>query len=536
MGKNIAAAFATPAVDDEHGAKRQKGNDGSAVAQESAEKKDHERAIKIQMRVTRAQKRELERIFDFARETKNCANEIVRERYAKNPELGVPHAFNFIDVRNAWSRRTEGARPEGMYRNFGDLAVRELCNSYKTCLANGTHGFGRLPAIKFESAYSERSPDTDNDPFKTHLTEVINIAADPKKIYEDKKKKSTCKRKLNKPNKPKQPKKYSSLKMFTATAHSTRRHHPECLAHFGQDMECLGGIILRDSPRVIQTLLDCGDRLVKQCKIQWDHRTDSFYFLFHYTIPNLPDPDPAFASKRVVALDPGISPFQHWISPTSGSHGTLFNVSDELKARSGRVQTLIDRLKKHRRLCSLQYPCPAGRVSRKSNSQMTRYEFRRSANFRHRTTRRLKHRLARERVRVRNWVKLGHYDTAKFLLTRFDLIIAPVLKASHLLKGHGLCREAKKKLGTQSHYLFRQRLISASAKYAGAHVMETKEPGTSKTCTGCGHWHADLLLSDKQFNCPRCGLCVDRQMAGARNNLLAAYGRALGVGWDGRRV
>ena len=141
------------------------------------------------------------------------------------------------------------------------------------------------------------------------------------------------------------------------------------------------------------------------------------------------------------------------------------------------------------RLCSLQYPCPTGRVSRKSNCQMTRYEFRRSANFRHSTTRRLKHRLARERVRLHNWVRLGHYDTAKFLLTRFDLIIAPVLKVSHLLKGHD----------------------------------------------GCGHWHADLLLSYKLFTCQRCGLCVDRQIAGVRNNLLAAYGRALGVGWDGRR-
>ena len=43
------------------------------------------------------------------------------------------------------------------------------------------------------------------------------------------------------------------------------------------------------------------------------------------------------------------------------------------------------------------------------------------------------------------------------------------------------------------------------------------------------------MLGDETFVCPRCGLCVDRQMAGARNNLLAAYGRALGVGWDGQR-
>ena len=233
-------------------------------------------------------------------------------------------------------------------------------------------------------------------------------------------------------------------------------------------------------------------------------------------------------------MDPGITPFQHWVSPTSGSQGTLFNVSEELKARTARVQALQNRLVKHRRLCSLSYPCRAGRI-RRHNSQMSRYEFRRSANFRHRITRRLKHRLASERVRLFNWVRLGHYDTAKFLLQRFDVIIAPILKASQLLKQHGLSRAGKKKLATQSHFLFRQRLISASAKYPGAYVFETKEPGTSKTCMGCGHWHADLVLSDKVFRCPRCSLCVDRQMAGARNNLFAAYGRALGVGWDGQR-
>jgi len=44
---------------------------------------------------------------------------------------------------------------------------------------------------------------------------------------------------------------------------------------------------------------------------------------------------------------------------------------------------------------------------------------------------------------------------------------------------------------------------------------------------------ADLRVQDKRFICPRCGVVVDRQLAGARNNFLAAYGMAVGVGWDG---
>jgi putative transposase len=86
---------------------------------------------------------------------------------------------------------------------------------------------------------------------------------------------------------------------------------------------------------------------------------------------------------------------------------------------------------------------------------------------------------------------------------------------------------------TWSHYLFRQRLKSAADRYAGRSVYETTEPGTSKTCTNCGFWKANLLLSDKIFDCPRCNISVDRQLAGARNNFLAAYGLAIGVGWDG---
>jgi putative transposase len=104
-----------------------------------------------------------------------------------------------------------------------------------------------------------------------------------------------------------------------------------------------------------------------------------------------------------------------------------------------------------------------------------------------------------------------------------------------------LSKKTKRKLGspavrkmlTWSHYADRQRLKSTAARYAGRHVIESQEPGTSKTCTNCGYWHAGLALSDRTFVCPRCHIEVDRDVAGARKNFFSEYGRAVGVGWDG---
>ena len=63
------------------------------------------------------------------------------------------------------------------------------------------------------------------------------------------------------------------------------------------------------------------------------------------------------------------------------------------------------------------------------------------------------------------------------------------------------------------------------------HVYETTEPGTSKTCTHCGTWKANL--SGMVYKCNACKVVVDRQFAGARNNFFAAYGMAVDIGWDG---
>jgi putative transposase len=49
--------------------------------------------------------------------------------------------------------------------------------------------------------------------------------------------------------------------------------------------------------------------------------------------------------------------------------------------------------------------------------------------------------------------------------------------------------------------------------------FETSQTYTSKTCGSCGHIHKKLG-GNKVFNCPLCGVKLDRDVNGARNNLL----------------
>jgi transposase len=88
---------------------------------------------------------------------------------------------------------------------------------------------------------------------------------------------------------------------------------------------------------------------------------------------------------------------------------------------------------------------------------------------------------------------------------------------------------------TFSPGLFCARLQSKAACYAGRHVFcDTGEPGTSKTSSCCGWWNAALSVGQKKMVCPQCSVILDRQINGARGNMLAAIGRATGIPWDGR--
>ena len=312
--------------------------------------------------------------------------------------------------------------------------------------------------------------------------------------------------------------KHSPLLSFKAVPFNSD-NRAECLAHFGCNLESVGGIRLQDKSHVIQKLLAEGRRLTETCKIRWDKRTRAFHFLYTHEIPRLEDPDPEFETKRIVATDPGVRRFQTFYSPTSGEVGVLLHKQRaEMERRCFDIDKRTSWLAK-RRDRERQPECKP-----------------RSRKQRQRTVRGKRRRLAKERVRLHQWMKFTHYDAANALLESFDLVIAPKLATQDMVPRNGRVFGAAtaRAMYTWSHGLFTQRLESAAARYAGRCVLTTLgEPGTSKTCAHCGKWDAGLGGAAR-YECARCGACYDRDVGGARNNFMAAFGIAVGIGWDGQ--
>jgi len=68
----------------------------------------------------------------------------------------------------------------------------------------------------------------------------------------------------------------------------------------------------------------------------------------------------------------------------------------------------------------------------------------------------------------------------------------------------------------------RQLLYKAQQAGVQIHVVSRWQP-SSKTCSGCGWYHADLQLADRVFVCQECGLVIDRDINASRNLELLAY-------------
>jgi transposase len=453
----------------------------------SVELKGQMRTYKVLMLPTREQKIELKRCFAVARHAYNYANERIRRAGART---------NFIELRNEWTNRPPLPWASEPHTK---VATRIQQHAIKQCVDAYVSNYAiqkKKPRHQFEVKYRSLLSTT---------TETLVIEKDEV----TRSKSGVCTRK-----------RFEAINDMP-----TLPRRSECLLHLGNNLERSGGLRLQDSSKVIALLLAEQTRLKENAKILWEKRLGKFYFIYAYEQPKLEDPDPMFEKKRVVATDPGLSPFQEWYSPTSGEFGVLLDGGRDGKLKRCKV---IDALQT--------------RLERRKQAPMVTSERRRECcswqkqkRLYARTTRRLRKRFQRACSGLRNWMENGHYSAANFLLQKHDVIIQPILHVKELTDTgkRDLNSKGARAMYTWGHYQFRQRLKSVATRYPGRHVYETTEPGTSKTCTHCGFWNPKLKLGDKIFDCPRCCVQVDRQLAGARNNFFAAYGMAIGRGWDG---
>ena len=428
-----------------------------------------------------AQKVQLKRAFAAKRNAYNWANSRVRNESAQPNSIQLQKEWSALKTKPPWLLTVS--------TQFQREGIKQLCFAYASNIAKRRKGKTCLShfKVRYQSHYNKT----------TTPTEVLVVPKD-----QGEKKSSIL----------------SRFEPLDDLSTARRNQRVCCLVFLGMNLSDTGGIRLQGKPEAIGRALNEGKLLKETAKIHWDKRTDTFHFIHTYDSP--PTFGPLNETERIVSLDPGTRPFQAWYSPTSGEHGEL--LAADRKILYNKCKT-IDRLQ--------------SRLSKRLKST------RRTSGQHRNTTRQLKRKLARERRRVHNWVKGAHYDAANFLLERHDLILAPALEVKKLTDTHlrNIHSETARAMYTWSHYLFRQRLKSAAHRYPGRRVVELiterdkagriikpAEPGTSKTCGLCGHWHASLG-SSMRFVCPNCGVAIDRQLNGARNNFLAAYGRAVGV-------
>ena len=148
----------------------------------------------------------------------------------------------------------------------------------------------------------------------------------------------------------------------------------------------------------------------------------------------------------------------------------------------------------------------------------------------------------RECFRNREWMRHAHYDAVRYLCGQWDVVISACAFSlvqtlqmvaantpfKQLMQRQNPTNGKQRVIGKQtvsqlqfwSHFTFNQRLASR-AETEGVHVCWTRENGTSKTCGRCGSWNANLGASET-FDCEKCKWKANRDVNGARNNLLCA--------------
>ena len=259
----------------------------------------------------------------------------------------------------------------------------------------------------------------------------------------------------------------------------------------------LGYVSMRDSNWLIDKLVE-DNGLSENGNLVWDKRSNNFYMIATLDVPKPRDPDPLWQEKRLVSLDPGSKTFQTYYSP-DGTHGDLLVGMDAYVHRQNEriadVTRDIQQLKKDKDLPSC---VRQRRISHRSKL------------------------LKRLRCKIENWRMNVHYGAANFLLREYDVIFLPEFKTSRMVvrSTRNIPKSVVKSLYGLAHYQFKMRLKSKAEMYAGRHVVDIKEPGTSKTCGACGHWNA-TLGGKRLYDCDNCGIRIDRDVNGARNNLLA---------------
>lgn len=125
---------------------------------------------------------------------------------------------------------------------------------------------------------------------------------------------------------------------------------------------------------------------------------------------------------------------------------------------------------------------------------------------------RAKRLVAKTHAKVRRQRGWFHWQQARSLVSRFDLIAVEKLNVKGMAQSN-----LAKSIHDAGWAGFVQKL-SCKAEEAGRLLVRVNAKFTSQECSGCGN-RQKLELSDRQYDCPHCGLSLGRDHNAAINIL-----------------
>ena len=106
-----------------------------------------------------------------------------------------------------------------------------------------------------------------------------------------------------------------------------------------------------------------------------------------------------------------------------------------------------------------------------------------------------------------------HKTTRKIVDLLPNRIVVEDLNVSGMMKNRHLARA----VAEQCFYKFRTQLTYKCAERGIDLVVADRFYPSSKKCSSCGAIHKGLTLKDRTFQCPNCGLSIDRDLNAALN-------------------
>lgn len=145
----------------------------------------------------------------------------------------------------------------------------------------------------------------------------------------------------------------------------------------------------------------------------------------------------------------------------------------------------------------------------------------------------IKDKLAKVHARVSNQETDHAHKLSKQLVDNYEFIGLEDLNVSGMVRNRRLSRHI-------AHASFGRLRLWTTYKagwYGSRVVLVDRYYPSSKTCSDCGAVKTKLSLSERSYNCDKCGLVIDRDLNAAlniRNNVAQSCGETLnGRGGDG---